>query len=167
MDVEDNKPLPADTLNEIGVLKRREIEARILSAFLENLGEAFSREQVLDVLRRTVVEIARRQGADLAKSMGGCSLIHFAASLAAWRKGDAMQIDLIRQDELEYSFNVTRCRYAEMYQSLGITDLGVILSCGRDAALIEGFNPQIELTRTHTIMEGAQTCDFSYRNVGK
>ena len=36
-------PLPPDTLNEIGVLKRREIEARILMPVLEALGAQFGR----------------------------------------------------------------------------------------------------------------------------
>jgi hypothetical protein len=28
---------------------------------------------------------------------------------------------------------------------------------------MEGFNPEIELRRTQTIMEGAEHCDFRYR----
>jgi hypothetical protein len=150
-------------MNEIGVLKRREIEVRILAPLLKNLGDEFGLEKVLEITRKTIVEVARQQGADLADSMGGCSLIHFAASLEAWKLGDAMQMDLLKQDKHEFSFNVTRCRYAEMYKALGIPDLGVILSCSRDAALIEGFNPEIELTRTQTLMEDGEMCDFRYK----
>ncbi len=62
-----------------------------------------------------------------------------------------------------FAFNVTRCRYAEMYRELGIPHLGPVLSCARDFALIEGFNPLIRLTRTQTLMDGAPTCDFRYR----
>jgi hypothetical protein len=58
---------------------------------------------------------------------------------------------------------VTRCRYAELYHALGIPELGTLLSCNRDYALIEGFNPDVDLTRTQTIMEGATYCDFRYR----
>jgi hypothetical protein len=39
----------------------------------------------------------------------------------------------------------------------------LILSCNRDYALIEGFNADIALTRTQTIMQGASHCDFRYR----
>ena len=60
------------------------------------------------------------------------------------------------------SFNVTRCRYAEMYRELGMADLGGIFSCGRDGALSTGFNSRIKLARTQTIMEGASHCDFRY-----
>ena len=37
-----------------------------------------------------------------------------------------------------------------------------ILSCGRDYALAEGFNPALRLKSTHTIMEGARTCDLLF-----
>ena len=40
---------------------------------------------------------------------------------------------------------MTRCRYAEMYSALGLADLGGSLSCARDFALVQGFNPDIEL----------------------
>jgi hypothetical protein len=49
-----------------------------------------------------------------------------------------------------------------MYRVLGIQDLGKSLSCGRDFALADGFNPRMKLARTQTIMEGAAFCDFRY-----
>ena len=70
---------------------------------------------------------------------------------------------MIAEGEIVFAFNVTRCRYAEMYRDLGIPQLGPILSCARDFAMIEGFNPGIRLTRTQTIMEGAALGDFRYR----
>jgi hypothetical protein len=41
--------------------------------------------------------------------------------------------------------------------------MGTIFSCTRDFALVEGFNPNISLKRTQTIMQGADFCDFRYR----
>ena len=51
--------------------------------------------------------------------------------------------------------------------ALGIPELGAVLSCNRDAALIEGFNPSVTLVRTQTIMEGAPCCDFRYTKATK
>ena len=154
--------MPPDTLNDIGVLKRREIEARILMPVLEALGAEFGRERVFDVARRVIVDVARRQGRELAERMGGNSLTTFAAALEDWKKGDAYRMDVLRQDDERLDFNVTRCRYAEMYHALGIPEVGALLSCNRDFALIEGFNPDVRLTRTQTIMEGASHCDFRF-----
>lgn len=151
-----------DTLNEIGVLKRREIEARILAPLLQALGERFGREEVLAIAREVIISLAREQGSELAQAMGGNALPQLAASLAAWQKDDAMQMELLALNESEFSFNVMRCRYAELYRALGLEELGATLSCNRDAALIEGFNQNIQLTRTQTIMQGAPFCDFRY-----
>ena len=160
---EPNPPLPLpDTLNQIGVLKRREIEARLLAPLIDSLGEEFGRERVVEIVRQTIIGIARQQGAALAESFGGNKLAHFAASLEAWKMDDALHIEVLEQSEAAFSFNVTRCRYAEMYQALGIPELGALLSCNRDGALIQGFNPQVEFTRSQTIMAGAPYCDFRY-----
>ena len=72
---------------------------------------------------------------------------------------------MLEQSADRLSFNVTRCRYAEMYRALGLGDLGSSLSCQRDFSLIEGFNPAIALSRTQTIMDGAAYCDFRFRTV--
>ena len=154
--------VPSDTLNAIGVLKRREIEARILKPLLEALADEFGRDRVFAIARQVIVAIAREQGAALAAQVGGCSLARFAAALDDWQKGDAYRLDVLEQNDRQFSFNVTRCRYAEMYRSLGIPELGRLLSCNRDFSLVEGFSPTIKLTRTQTIMEGADHCDFRF-----
>ena len=84
--------------------------------------------------------------------MGGNSLGRFVESLKYWTQDDALEIEMIEESEEVLSFNVTRCRYAELYESLGIREIGTIFSCARDFALIEGFNPNVTLVRTQTIM---------------
>ncbi len=153
-----------DNLNAlIGVLTRREVEARVLAPILDALSNEFGRDAVHAVVRDAIIRIAHEQGAQLVATMGGDSLDAFAESLQFWTKDDALAIDVIARDEQTFSFNVTRCRYAELYRSLGIPELGKLLSCNRDNALIEGFNSDVALTRTQTIMEGAPYCDFRYR----
>jgi hypothetical protein len=149
-------------LNAMGVLTRREIEARILAPLLDALGNEFGRERVLELTRDVIIQIARQQGEHIVASMEGNSLAHFAVSLEDWKKNDAMQVEVLEQNEKRFYFNVTRCRYAELYQQLGIPELGRVLSCNRDFSLIQGFNPAVRLTRSQTIMEGAPFCDFRY-----
>jgi len=161
--LENHSQVLEDNINaKIGVLTRREVEARILAPMLDAMGEAFGRDRVLQVMRDTIIRIARKQGSELAGSMGGVTFQHFADSLRFWTMDDALGIDVIEQTEDVFSFNVTRCRYAELYGKLGIRELGTALSCARDYALIEGFNPDVSLKRTQTIMEGAPHCDFRY-----
>jgi len=121
----------------------------------------------MQFLLETIVGIARDQGMQLVQISGGNSMQQFAAVLPSWAKEDALEIEVLAQSEDELRFNVTRCRYAEMYESLGLRELGAVLSCGRDAALIEGFNPDISFERTQTMLGGASHCDFHYARLTK
>lgn len=153
-----------DTLTQrIGVLARRETEARVVAPVVEALADAFGRDAVLAIVRDTIVKIAQDQGGELAEAMGGNDSGTFMESMKYWRQDGALEIDVLEQNDAALSFNVTRCRYAEMYRALGIPELGAILSCNRDYALMEGFNPDAELTRTQTILSGASHCDFRFR----
>ena len=58
-------------LNAIGVLKRREIEARILAPLVEALGREFGRERVVQIVGEMIVGIARDQGRQLVQISGG------------------------------------------------------------------------------------------------
>lgn len=159
--------LSPDTLNEIGVLKRREIEARIIGPLIAALSHEFGAEHVIKIARETIIEIARQQGAQLAELAKGNSLSKFAEALENWKKDGALEIEVLVQTDENFDFNVTRCRYAEMYHALGVPELGEILSCNRDFALIEGFNNDVELNRTQTILNGAKFCDFRFIKRGK
>ena len=115
-----SKPqLPPDTLNaRIGVLTRREVEARMLAPLIEALGAEFGRERVIAVVRDTIVRVAQEQGAALAEAMGSDGLPAFADSLSAWTRDNALEIEVLEESEDAFDFNVTRCRYAELYLSL-------------------------------------------------
>lgn len=149
-------------IDEIGLLARREIEARIagplIKAFMEEIGE----ERALEIAQEVIVSLARESGKALREFAGGNSLEDFARGMVLWSQDDAVTSDLLEMTPEKISLNVTRCRYAEMYGELGMADLGFTLSCARDFAMVEGFNPKIELERTQTIMEGAGFCDFRF-----
>ena len=156
-------PADVDRLNAVGVLTRREIEARILAPVVEALGREFGRERVIEIVRDVVVQLAREQGRAMAEARQDVSLTSFAGTLEPWTRDGALTMAVREQTEEDLAFDVTRCRYAEMYRALGIPELGAVLSCNRDAALIEGFNPEVRFSRTQTIMGGATHCDFRYR----
>ena len=145
----------ADVPSRISLLERREIEARIVGPLIQAVRAEIGDERALSLLRGVITDLARQAGADLARELGEATLSAFSTSLDRWCEGGALEIDVLRRDAEHLDFNVTRCRYAEMYRALGLADLGGALSCRRDFALVEGFNPAIRLTRTQTLMEGA------------
>ncbi len=106
-------------LNEIGILKRREIEARILAPILEALGKQFGRAEVLEVTANAVCEIARQQGKELAAQLGKNDLEAYGKSVESWSRGGALRLQILHQDDRTLEFDVTECRYAALYRSLG------------------------------------------------
>ncbi len=165
--MEHNPAPPEDYMNVVGLLNRREIEARLLAPLLEAMSVELDREQVLKITQQVIQKIARQQGAQLAASVEVNDLKHFAEAQESWKKDNAIQTEVLELSRKKFSFNVYRCRYAEMYQHLGISGLGKMLSCDRDFAFIEGYNPDIQLCRTQTIMEGANLCDFRFEVMPK
>lgn len=157
-------PGPATAAAEkLTLLERREIEARIVGPLIRAVQDELGPERTLALVRRVVSELARESGAELARAFGEASLGAFARCVERWSEGGALEIAVRERSEDRLEFDVTRCRFAEMYRALGLADLGSSLSCRRDFALIEGFNPDVTLTRTQTIMEGASHCDFRFR----
>jgi L-2-amino-thiazoline-4-carboxylic acid hydrolase len=152
-------------MNAVGLLNRREIEARLLAPLIAALSAEFGRERVWEIISNVIEQIALQQGAQLASSMESNDLPHFAVAQETWKKDNAIQTEVLERRRKKFAFNVYRCRYAEMYDHLGIPELGKMLSCDRDYALVQGFNPDIQLTRTQTIMEGADICDFRFELV--
>jgi hypothetical protein len=151
-------------MTRIPLLQQREIEAAIVAplfrAFAAEVGEDRARELLSGVIR----DLARQAGCAAAAAVGGNDLPHLRQAIERWRAGGALELTVLRKDSEALEFDVTRCQYAEMYRRLGLEALGPILSCGRDGAMIEGFNPGVEFRRTQTLMEGASHCDFRYRN---
>ena len=147
----------------LSLLAQREVEAKIVGPLVRGFIAELGPEKALEVVRNVVSGLARDRGAELARAMGEASLEAFAADIDRWREGGALEIEFLERSPDRLDFNVTRCRYAEMYRVLGLADLGGSLSCQRDFALVQGFNPEIHLTRTQTLMEGATHCDFRFR----
>lgn len=153
-----------DTLNEaVGVLTRREIEARVLAPFYRAVAAEVGEARALELLSEVIRDEARRTGAAMRARAGSGGLGAFAAQWEPWLRGGALELEVLEQREDAWHFNVTRCRYAELYRELGLADLGAALSCNRDAALIEGYDEEVVLERRQTIMQGAPCCDFRYR----
>ena len=114
------------------------------------------------MVRNVVTGIARRQGRELATRLGRNDLKAYGKSVEPWTRNDVLQLRILDQNESVLNFDVTRCRYAELYRSLGIEELGSILSWGREASFIEGFNGEIALERKQTILQGFSACDFRF-----
>jgi hypothetical protein len=147
----------------LSMLEKRKIEAEILKEVYETLkashGEDVAKKTISESVRRSAIEQARQFA---AAAPGGPSLKAFQDVMPLWTKGGALEIEVKEQTDTTFTFNVVRCRYAETYKAMGLGEIGHLLSCNRDGAFCEGYDPKLKLDRSQTIMQGASHCDFKY-----
>jgi hypothetical protein len=142
-------------------LERRKIEAGVLIPMLQAFQRALGKERANEIAREVIRTLARQDGERWAAQFGQ-DLDAMRKVAEVWSAGGALELQPLPAAEGKLEFNVTRCRYAELYQELGLPELGALFHCSRDFAMSEGFGGGIALERTQTLMQGASHCDFRF-----
>ena len=148
---------------ELPLLDRRRIEAGVLVPIIRAMQAEFGEETVNAVVGETIRKLAREQGEQARRGKNIDSMAALAEHFenGTLREGSLI-VDIVENDDARFGFNVTRCKFMEMYEEMGARDLGFLLSCNRDFAMFEGMAPELAFGRTQTRMEGAPHCDFRY-----
>jgi len=148
---------------EITLLQRRELQAPLAACLIRGFAVEMGLEKALAVTSSAIQAEAEQFGKTMAAKYGGDTPREIGrVAREVWAADDAIAINVLEETVQTLRFDVTRCRYAELYDRLGMRELGYCLSCCRDEAFARGFNPRIVMTRTQTIMEGASSCDFRF-----
>ena len=145
------------------MLEKRRIEAAILGEVYDVLVDRHGKAEAEAVIGAAVMQSATTQASELRDHEEGDDLLSLAALTKRWEAGGALKRDIMVKTAETYEFDMTHCAYAQMYNEMGLGHIGHLLSCIRDQNFAAGFNPDIELTVTQTIMQGAPHCDFRYR----
>jgi hypothetical protein len=149
-------------MSEPTTLERRRIEAEILAPVLDELTAEIGAARAEAVLARAVARVARARGEALRREHLAGDLEGVAALWSQLAQGGALTVAIERGEE-GLGLRIDRCAYAEHYRAQGAERLGRILSCGRDAAVVEGYSRDIAMERTRCLMDGDSCCRFLYR----
>jgi predicted ArsR family transcriptional regulator len=148
---------------EIGILARREIEAGVIGPVYRILVREFGEPKAREVIAEAVRDDARKAGAKASEGVPqNQRLRRFIDIQELWTRGGALVTEHTEESDEAFAYTVHHCEYAAMYRRAGLEDLGAVLSCVRDAAFAEGFDPRMRMERPCTIMEGAGRCVFRY-----
>jgi hypothetical protein len=150
---------------EISLLDQAKIQAQVLVPILKALRAELGEERANKLVTTALRDWSRDMFLRIGALMPGSPKDKWAALNAAAmpRIGADVDIELLKQDTDAMEFNITGCRYADFFRALGEPELGAVLTCEADNHMVEVGNPEVELTRTQTIMKGAKYCDFRYR----
>jgi hypothetical protein len=151
----------------IPVIQQAKIQAQVLVPLVKALQAELGEERANGLVRKALGDTYRRFGEEFWRAKNEKNLGKaIASAFTTYARDDALDYKVIEQSQDAFEFDVTRCRYAEFYKALGEPELGFLLVCAADFATAEGFGPDIKLTRSQTIMQGASHCDFRYRRPG-
>ena len=150
----------------IPIIQQAKIQAQILVPLVKTLQAELGEERANALVRRSLGDIYRRYGEEFWRTKNERNLGKIMASaFATYAREDALDYRVIEQSQDAFEIDVTGCQYAEFYKELGEPELGFLLVCSVDFPTAEGLGPDIKLTRTQTIMEGASHCDFRYKRL--
>jgi L-2-amino-thiazoline-4-carboxylic acid hydrolase len=149
---------------DIPVIEQAKIQAQVLVPLVKALQAELGEARANALVRKALGDTYRRYGEEFWRAKQEKNLGKVMASaFATFARGDALDYRVREQSHDAFDIDITGCRYAQFYKELGEPELGFLLVCSADFTMAEGFDPDIKLTRTQTIMQGASHCDFRYR----
>jgi L-2-amino-thiazoline-4-carboxylic acid hydrolase len=151
---------------DIPVIEQAKIQAQVLVPLVKTLQDELGVERANALVRRALGAVYKRYGEEFWRSKNEKNLgASMASAFATFGRKDALDYRVVEKSHDRFEIDVTGCRYADFYKELGEPELGFLLVCSLDFDMAEGFEPDIKLTRTQTIMQGAHHCDFRYKRV--
>jgi L-2-amino-thiazoline-4-carboxylic acid hydrolase len=152
----------------VSVIQQAKIQAELLVPLVKALQAELGKERANALVRKALGDTYRRYGEAFWRAKNDKNLGKvMATAFATYARDDALDYEVVERSEDTYAIDVKKCRYAEFYKALGEPELGFLLVCSADFDTAEGFDPDVRLTRTQTIMQGASHCDFRYRRSGE
>ena len=152
-------------MHHIPILSRRRLQAEVIQPIYDEMVKRLGEDEAQAILDTAIRQAAIAEGANLASQApnGETSMKSFIDCFELWTRGGALEVEVHQATDERFEFDVTRCRYSETYQEMGLGHIGQLLSCNRDECFCEGYDPKIKLERKQTIMAGDARCTFRYR----
>jgi hypothetical protein len=148
----------------IAVIQQAKIQAEVLVPLVKALQAELGEQRANTLVRKVLGKVYRGYGEEFWRAKNETDLGKVMTSaFKTFAHENALDYHVVEQSHDAFAIDVTGCRYAEFYKELGEPELGFLLVCSADFSTIEGFGPDIKLTRTQTIMQGAGHCDFRYK----
>ncbi len=133
-----------------------------LIPLLKELGGQLGREKFVEMLRQASDEVVRKKMAGRPPAVR--DLVTFAASMKNMPPiiQHALEAEIVEQSPEAFEYRVRKCLWAKVFRDEDAADIGYAMVCYPDYAVAKGLNPKLQLTRTKTLMQGADSCSLRY-----
>ncbi len=148
---------------EASNLDQLKAQAQVLIPYFKALVSELGEERAFEISRKAMSNYYCNIGQQINTFYPGNPIEKTSALTPYYATGNALEYQELKKTSDVYEYKVTACQYAEYYKELGEPNLGYLFVCEGDFPIAEGISPDLELTRTQTIMQGAEYCDFCYK----
>jgi hypothetical protein len=146
----------------VPLIEQAKIQARVLVPLVRTLQAELGKERAKTLVRKSLGALNRQYGEAWWQAQGTNTFDKkLATAFEKFAAHGALDYKVVKQTADAFELNVTGCRYAKFYQEPGAPELGFRLTCSSDFPFAERFSSNVQLTRTQTIMQGADHCDFA------
>jgi len=126
------------------------------------LLKEFGKRRVLKFLRRTTQEKMLLYGQRHAERSPDNSFQSYVNTFRSPMYEPTLSMEIVEDSEKTFEVKVSECIWGETFLAKEAGDIGYALVCYGDYAWAEGFNPEIEMVRDKTLMQGHDCCNHRY-----
>ena len=130
----------------------------------QELEREIGEEVFLGLLKTASTRAGKKQGAALAAQLRANDFQAFAENFKKQEGvfANTQTFEVVQESERSLQVRFTGCFCADVFRESGAAEIGYAMMCHPDAAVVEGFNPNLRMTRTRTLMEGHDCCDHRW-----
>lgn len=149
----------------ISLLDKTKIQAQVLVPVMRALRDELGREKADALVRGALREWSKQLFANIGNGIEGSPWRKFAKMSNALADVTLREVtvDMHRNDKEAQEFDITSCRFAEFFRSLGEPELGALLVCQTDVDIAAASGSDVKFSRTQTLMQGGSSCNFRYK----
>ena len=130
---------------------------------MKSLANEIGKDEFIETLKKARSELGKKEGQDLAKSLGKNDPAALAASVKENELyNNVLTYDIVEETDKALEFKITECLWAKAFREADAADIGYAGICHGDYALAPAFNPEMKMIRTKTLMQGHDCCNHRY-----
>ncbi len=150
---------------EVSLLDKTRMQAQVLVPVLHALRAEVGRDKADAIVKQALRDWSKQLFAAIGDGIEGSPRRKWATIQDVWGEvsGREVEVKVLRQDKEALDMDVTRCRFADFFRSLGEPELGALLICQADFDIAATGEGEVSLDRAQTIMQGAPSCTFRYK----
>ena len=172
----DNDSIPIVSYDEHKFLKDSGLSIQEVYEFafkewyipaMKNLKEQVGHDRFIEMLKKSSDKLQERkdyEGIDYSDRT--------LTAFADWMKqicdywSDRITWEVINEDESVFETRFTECLWAKTFREADASEIGYAGVCYQDYSMTKAFNPNLELIRDQTLMEGSDHCHFKWTMKG-